>query len=169
MKTTQTWGWLAAGVLAAGLNASYHDGGLQAIHQVAAQVEHRAAAVLALATGRADQFLAEGRLVTAGDETASCQLSTALAWIQSRIARSETGVAHFEAISAREEGQLARVETNRARIEAQLTRMRIPAVAFNPVVVNAPRIECRRIRVSIPRPLVRIPAIHVDVAGLGPV
>ncbi len=52
MKTqmTQAWGWLTAGVLAAGLNASYHDGGLQWAHQVADRVEHGSAAVLALAS-----------------------------------------------------------------------------------------------------------------------
>ena len=34
MKTTQGWGWLAAGVLALGLNGFYQDGGLARAHRV---------------------------------------------------------------------------------------------------------------------------------------
>jgi hypothetical protein len=61
---TQAWGWLAAAVVAAGLNASYHDGGLQWAHRVTNRIEHRTAAVVALATGHADRFLAEAKWVT---------------------------------------------------------------------------------------------------------
>src|SRR5215469_1149640 len=60
---TQAWGWLGAAVLAAGLNSSYHDGGLQWAHEIADRVQHNTSAVLALATGRADQFLAEARML----------------------------------------------------------------------------------------------------------
>jgi hypothetical protein len=172
---TQAWGWLAAAVLAAGLNASYHDGGLQWAHQIADQAEHSSAAVLALATGRADQFLAEAKLVGARNETASCRLSTALARVQTRIARSDTSFAHFQAMSARQEAELAQLEANRAQIEAQvneqLSHIRIPAVALNPVVVRTHEIPvCPRIRVNIPRPpSVRIPVVHVNVASAGTV
>jgi hypothetical protein len=80
---TQAWGWLAMAVLAAGLNASYHDGGLQWLHRAVDQMEHSSAAVLALAAGHTDQFLAEARLVSSqssagqvsSDETASGQNS----------------------------------------------------------------------------------------------
>ncbi len=64
-QMTQAWAWLTAGVLAAGLNASYHDGGLEWAHQVADRVEHGSAAVLALASGRADQVLSQAQLLTA--------------------------------------------------------------------------------------------------------
>ena len=62
---TQAWGWLIAGVLAAGLNASYHDGGLQWAHEVAERVGHGSSAVLALASGNAERFLSEAQLVAA--------------------------------------------------------------------------------------------------------
>ena len=119
MKTqmTQAWAWLTAGVLAAGLNASYHDGGLQWAHQVADRVEDRSAAVLALASGRADQFLTEARLLTARDETASCPWVTTRARVQSEVDRSQ---ARWDVMSAREEAQLGRLEANRARMEAQI-------------------------------------------------
>ena len=61
---TQAWGWLTAAVLAAGLNASYHDGGMQWAHRIADRVEHNSNAVLALATGHADEFVTEARVLS---------------------------------------------------------------------------------------------------------
>src|ERR1039458_1924177 len=88
MKMTQAWGWLVAAVLAAGLNASYHNGGLEWAHQIADRVEQGSAAVLAQASGHAGQFLTEARLLTARTETASCPFATTLTQVQTRIARS---------------------------------------------------------------------------------
>jgi hypothetical protein len=174
MKMTQAWGWLVAGVLAAGLNASYHNGGLQwahqAIEQIADKVEYRSQAVLALASGNADRFLAEARMLTARNETASCPLAASMARVQNRVALSQ---ARLNLMSAREEAQLGRLEANRARmeaqVEAQVARIRIPAMAFNPVAVRVP--ACPRIRVEVPRvPMVRIPAQVIRVeSGSGPI
>src|ERR1700757_4378157 len=163
MKTNQAWGWLAAGVLAAGLNASYYDGGLQWVHRIADRVGQNSAAVLAVASGRAGQFLAEARMLTARNQTASCPFSAAMARVQSKIARSEAG---FEVMSAREEAQLARFEASRARIEAQTAPIRIPPAAFNPVAFRMTGASvCPRVRVNVPRmPAVKIPpipAIHI--------
>jgi len=175
MKTqmTQAWAWLTAGVLAAGLNASYHDGGLQWAHQVADRVEHGSAAVLALASRRADQFLTEARLLTAHDETASCRWATTPARVQSKIDRSH---ARFDVMSARQEAQLAKLEANRARMEAQIAvqtaHLRIATANFAPVAfksIPAP-VVCPRIRVRAPRvPMIQPPVIHIETASAGPV
>lgn len=172
MKLNRAWGWLVAGVLAAGLNASYHDGGLQWAHQIAARASYNAEAVLALASGRAGQFLTEARMISARSETASCRLCTALARVQTRVARTETGFERFEVMSAWEEAQLARLEANRARIEAQVAQLRIPAVAVNPVVFAKP-VVCPRVRVNVPKPPMMkmpvLPVIHLETASAGPV
>jgi hypothetical protein len=144
VKMTQAWGWLVAGVLAAGLNASYHDGGLQWAHQVTEQisyqVEHRSAAVLDLATGQADQFLSEARLLTAREETPSCPWATALARVQTRVARSRAefdrarldharldharfdlaGLDRIEVMSDLQNAKLARLDANRQRLENRI-------------------------------------------------
>ncbi len=178
---TQAWGWLAAGVLAAGLNASYQDGGLQWAHQIADGVERNSATVLTLASGGADQFLAEARLLAARDETASCRLATAMARVQTRIAQS--GIAEsqagFDAMSAREEEQAARFEANRARMEARIAartaHIRIATAAFVPISVKAmpAPVVCPRVRLNIPRvPMVKMPVmpeIHIDAGSAGPV
>ena len=180
MKMTQAWGWLMAGVLAAGMNASYHDGGLQWVHRAAENIEHNSAAVLALASGHADQFLTEARLLTARNRTASCQLATTLARMQTRVtqlraARSDNELAHFEVMSAREEEQLAKLEANRARMVAQVARIQIAPVAFNPAVFKSVVVlpACPRVRVNLPRlPRIKtptLPVIHVETMGAGPV
>jgi len=168
---TQAFGWLAAAVLAAGLNASYHQGGMPWAHEMVDRVGHNAEAVIALATGNADRFLAEAQVVEAQNEAAPCPLQAALARVQSRIARSEARFDRLDsAIVAREEAQAARIEAQRARIDARIARIRIPAVAVNRVVVPMPKIDvCPRIRVNVPRiPRIQIPAtpvIHIDVPG----
>ncbi|HZQ94904.1 MAG TPA: hypothetical protein VFA67_07835 [Candidatus Sulfotelmatobacter sp.] len=158
---TQAWGWLAGAVLAAGLNASYHDGGLQWAHRAVEQVRHNSSAVMALATGRADQFLAEANLLAPRREAPSCPLTAALAEARTVVAPHEFELQRIQIMSAREQAQLARLEANRARIEARVARIHIPAAAFNPVVVQSPRI-CPRVRVNAPRiPAMKLPVMPV--------
>ena len=173
---TQAWGWLAAAVLAAGLNSSYHQGGMQWAHEIVDRVGHNSGAVLALATGRADQFLAEARMLNVERHESQCPLTAAMAQVQSSVDQPQFEFDGFQAMSDREQAQLARIEANRARIEAQvqarLARVRFVEANFNPVVVKVPKIACPRVRVNIPRmPRIRVPApaVHVEFSGPGPV
>ena len=196
---TQAWGWLTVAVLAAGLNSSYHSGGMQWAHEIAAQVQHNTAAVLDLATGRADQFLAEARMLkpdravdrTLHVERSHCPFAAAMEQAENSFDHSQVEFDRFQALSDREQAKLARLEANRARIEAQLqTRLARIRLAdnnftftddtdFTPVVVQVPQIHCPRVRVAtphIPRVRVNIPRIHVpapvvevDNSGPGPI
>jgi hypothetical protein len=178
---TQAWGWLTAGVLAAGLNASYHNGGLQWAHQAADRLEVNSQVVLALASGQAAQVLSEARFVTRRNETASCPLAATMARVQSRVIqskldRSQATFDRIEALSARQqarwEAKQARME---ARIAAQTAHIRMVTADFAPgalPAIPAP-VVCPRIRVNVPRlPRIEIPAvpdIHIDMTGSGPV
>jgi hypothetical protein len=186
MKMTRAWGWLAAGVLAAGLNARYHDGGLQWAHQIAGRIEHHSTAVLALAFGRADQFLSEARLMAPRAESASCPFSKAVAEMQHRIEHSQaefedTEVQDFDVMSARKEAQWARLEANRVRMEAQFRartiRLGMTPAAFTRVSLKGMPgpVVCPRVRVNIPRVpmmMMKMPMareIQVDVANGDPI
>src|ERR1700731_1707254 len=114
MAMKQGWYWLAAGVLALGLNGAYHDGGAE----WAQRIVNRSAAVVALASGHAERFLASAR-----EQTLLCRVATEMARFQTRMARTQTGFAHFDAMTARQEAALARLEGNRARFEAGRARM----------------------------------------------
>lgn len=178
MKTTQAWVWLTAAVMATGLNASYHDGGLQWAHQAIGQAEHCSWAVLALATGRADEFLSEARmeLAAARGEGASCprQASAArlqakaadaesgYAWVQAQVADGEAGFARIEATSARRQAVFARVQAIEARAEARAAaraarcRREIAPAAFVQIMTPTnPQVRVLRI------PEIRIPAVQV--------
>jgi hypothetical protein len=167
---TQAWGWLATAVLAAGLNSSYHNGGLDWAHQIADRVQHNGNAVLALATGNADRFLAEAQLASA-QNSHSCPFSAALGAVRRSMAPIQSEQEHFDAMTARQEAALARLEANRARMEAQMARLNV--ANFNPVVVRVPRVVCPRVRVTIPRmPMIKMPTtpvVHVEYSGAGPV
>jgi hypothetical protein len=165
MKTTQGWGWLAAGVLALGLNGIYHDGGAAYLHgalaPVIARVAQRTGPVLALATGRADLFMERTGMMAARSETASCRLATAMARVHSKVSRSDAGWAQLEEMTARQEAAMARMEANRARIEAQMERARFLPASFD---ADNVRMNCARVRVEIPRvdmPRINIPKIPV--------
>ena len=171
---TQAWGWLATAVLAAGLNSNYHNGGLQWLHDAADRVQHNTDAVLALATGHADRFLAEAQLASA-QSSPSCPVSSALAAIRRSIAPVHNQQERFQMMTAREEEALARLEANRARMEARLVRLNM--VNFTPVMMRGPRVVCPRVHVSVPQiPAMRMPvmkmpapAIHIEYSEAGPV
>ncbi|MFZ0951809.1 MAG: hypothetical protein WAN17_06060 [Candidatus Sulfotelmatobacter sp.] len=176
MKTAQGWGWLAAGVLALGLNGFYQDGGLAQAHRIIdgtiEQVAERSGAFAELASSRVERLVDGANLVVARDETASCRLAAAMARFQGKIARTEGGMARMEAMSARQEAAMARVEAERARIEARVARVRMMPVAFN--TLEIPVVACPRVRVNVPRvrvprvPMIPAPVVQVETGG-GPI
>jgi len=143
---TQAWGWLAAGVMAAGLNATYHQGGLAWVHCVTGKISHSSSAVLALATGNAQRFVAEAQLIAHQQQAGSAlpamlvrvesqvenrvenQVETKLAdanlaearATEPKITRAQADFARLATVAARHEEQLARVEANRALMEARV-------------------------------------------------
>jgi hypothetical protein len=183
MKSTQAWGWLAAGVLAAGLNAAYHDGGFEWAHRVADRVQHVSGAVVALASGRADRFLAEARELSAGNDGQVAALSdTVSAKADQEIARAEAAYARAE---ARQQAHCAGMRADRARIEARIAAraafVHLPEVqletAFRAIRIPAgPAISVRQIELSrvkfarCSRIRMRLPAIpNIGVPAAPPV
>ena len=191
MKTTNAWGWLAAGVVALGLNGIYHDGGGEWAHRAANRVvqsiEERTGPALALATGRTDWFLAHMQ-VAARNQKTPCQMATAMARLQTRMVRPRTGMSKFEEMAAREEVGRARLEVQRARAEAMAARVRFTPAAWTPATWTSVEMNgriCPRVRVVVPEiripeismpslpriPVVKVPnpVVDVNVTGSGPV
>jgi hypothetical protein len=168
---TQAWGWLAAGVLALGLNGMYQDGGAAWAHRIIERVADRSATFGDMASDRVGRLMEGASLVSAREQSTSCRLNTAMARVQTTMARTQTGMAHFEAMSAQQEAALERMEVQRARVEA---RVQIANRMFSPVMVRVEKVPtaCARVRVSVPRmPKVRIPAqaVWVNLSGDGPI
>lgn len=173
---TQAWGWLVAGVMALGLNGLYHDGGLGWAHQIADQVGSKAGYVLALATGRADEFLAQTQVFAARGESASSQIDNAVAVVQGRVARSQTSFSRLETMVARQQAACARLEAHQARMEAKRARMEaLVAARVQTAALVTPmnmKIACPHVRVVVPRistPMVHIAMPQVVTPELGPI
>jgi len=180
MKSTQAWGWLAAGVLAAGLNAAYHDGGLAWAHRIADRAQRVSGAVVALASGHADRFLAEAKTLSIrNDDDATAFSDTMVATADQEMARAEAAYARA---AARGQAHCARMQAEHARMEARMAAQRalgrIPAVQVQMALrsvqipeipaMSVPRIEiqrmkwgqnCSRVHISLPSlPKISIPA-----------
>ena len=191
--TEQAWGWLVAGVLAAGLNASYDNGGLEWAHQIADRVQDRAEMVVDRASEAGDRIAAQVQMIAARNKTSSCPLSSALARLESsfdrtvaaqtRIARTEVDssqeeVDRWQAMSdreqARRQAQLDRLEAVRQRMQTRIAQQaaHIRIATFAPISVKVPTVVCPWVRVNVPRvPMIRMPAmpeIHVETSA-GPV
>ena len=189
MKTKyQAWGWLAAGVLAAGLNASYYDGGLQRAHQIANRVAESSAAVLALFTGQAHQFLAEARLLSPRDQTSSSPLVTTIAKLENGVKDevsprpsncSPRAKEFSQLMAARQAAQFERLQAHRARLNEQIAartaKFQMTAVAFAPLIfkIHLVPATCSRIRVNVPQmPAIQMPAVptlHLETSSAGPI
>jgi len=190
MKSTQAWGWLAAGVLAAGLNAAYHDGGFAWAHRIADRAQHVTGAVVALASGHADRFLAEAQTLTAqNDDQATAFSDSMVAKADQQMARAEAAYARAE---ARQQAHCARMEAQRARLEARieahqaLMRVReaeiettyrtieIPGLPATSIEIPQVKVHCSRVRMNLPAmpridvPAVQIPAVDVGLSSSGP-
>ena len=177
----QGWHWLAAGVMALGVNGVYHDGGAEWAHRLV----DRSAAVVALASGHWERFLASAQLFSSREQTVFCRVATEMARFQTKTAWTPTGFAHFDGMTAQQEAGLARrganlaqFEAGRARIEAQVARLDFASAslrpelgaAFGPKRIKLPVI-CPRARVNIPRTFVRVPAptVRVETLSAGPI
>lgn len=157
----QAWGWLMTGVVAAGMNASYHNGGMEWAHRIADRVSHETNAVLALATGNAGRFYREARVIRVAQENKSqCQLSLAMARVQENVQRagplSDVALAQFERVSDREQAQVDRLEAQGDRIKARLARIQVPAVQLS--AIDMPEVDVPEVDV----PEVNVPAVHVS-------
>ena len=188
MKTTQAWGWLAAGVLAAGLNAAYHDGGLEWARRDADRIVERSRVVVVLASGRADRLLAEVRRLTAEDEEASNRANAVLARVQDNVdeqvmanveAKVQQNIVHCQAQTARMEEMSARRQARLDLMRARMNeRLALRTVRLNLAVAAFDRAHaCTRVRVKVPRPpMFKIPAVlpltpetHIETPNAGPV
>src|SRR5208282_2459665 len=104
-------------------NGFYQDGGFAWAHRGADRIESRSAAVLALASGRAERFLAEARIVNAQDNAV---------------------VDRWEAVSVRREPHAVRAAVAQVRVHKAVARVvcgRIPAVQVDLAVFKELRIQ----------------------------
>ena len=156
-NATQGWYWLAAGVLALGLNGVYHDGGSEWAHQVVDRAIDR---TVAMVPERAQELMQRVRMAADREnERASSRWSQDMSHWQAQVTR-------VDSMRARQNVRLARMNVHHAMnvqvANAHLTQacshvqVEVPAVSIPEI--NIPRIDVPQI--NIPR--VSIPAVHLE-------
>lgn len=151
--THKAWYWLAAGVLALGLNGYYQDGGFQGVHQLAectsgaiaeARAQFRQVATLAEVTlaeraqSRSSQEVPAAVIVNRQGLPVQAQVRLA---VQARLsdeqaARLQARMARWQRIMAKREMRQAQVEIENGRL-AVLTDSARVNIAMPPL----PRVE----------------------------
>ncbi|HET9406151.1 MAG TPA: hypothetical protein VFO39_02835 [Candidatus Sulfotelmatobacter sp.] len=168
MKSTSAWAWLTAGVMALGLNGIYQDGGAQWLHEWIGTATDRAAAVVDLASGRADQFFVEARNVSEQSEASSCRVSAAVARIRA-AARSQARCPRTQAVLySRQRGEWIQWQVEQARRNAATARL--AATSLRGIDLSNLRVPNmgREIRVFVATPQVRIPEVEMPENSSGP-
>ena len=145
MRTDKAWYWLAAGVLALGLNGAYQDGQLGWAHVLA----DRAAAVVDRASLRGQHFVATAEILLGREPQAFGHSQGAIERIQSRIGcdRFARAQRHIAMAHVREQLAEARVQQKMAMVQMKMDRVRRitdrasqfrDCDGFSKVVVNIP-------------------------------
>jgi hypothetical protein len=160
-KSAQAWYWLAAGVLALGLNGVYHDGGVRWAHRAADRFLDRSQAFAELAPARVQSIVERVRMAVSGhneeNERVACRWSARL---QSQVARAQSEADRMQAMTDR---QSARLDATRERMEARFSNAHF-------VTVASP--ACSRVRVNIPQidvPQIDIPEVEIPKIAVGPI
>jgi hypothetical protein len=149
---TQGLAWLAAGVLALGLNGTLQDSGADWAHQIVDRISDQTTALVDQTSERAQNLLTEARMRLSGDENTSCRAAAVVTRWQAQSDRMTARRARIE----------ARIESVRDRVEVRTVRLRVASAQFDPIVVNAP-VECPRVRVNAPRVRVVVPNVNIQV------
>jgi hypothetical protein len=194
MATRKAWYWLAAGVLALGINSEYQSGKLQFIHryvnhsvQVADDYarcagRYLAQAHLLLSLSHGEAAVSAGQRMEVSDADFLNHDQLRLAVAQAQVAREELERQRPEIETALRQTQCQRTrmamaqrfamdeETGDAVVcpRSQHLRVAVPPVRIPPVNVAVPRIHVvvPAVHVEVPRMNVSVPPVNVDVPEL---
>lgn len=174
MRSNHAWYWLAAGVLALGLNGAYQDGQLGWAHVLV----DRAAGVVERASMRGQHFLAMAELMLGHTPADFARTEASIQRVQDRIVCDRLAQAQRKMAMARVREQLvqAHLQQKMAMAQMKMDRVRMISVeranqfsncpGFSKVVVDLsdmPRIDLSNL------PDIQVPDIRVvDVMSASP-
>jgi hypothetical protein len=153
MANDRAWYWLAAGVLALGLNGAYQDGEFAWAHKIA----DRSCSLLERVTERSDRVVAAAEIML-GHEPST------LARAQERLARLQEKLSSTQMDRTQRQLNSAQCKLSRARVK--IVEMQGPEYASQ-VVVDVPNfpvmstINERQFGHAVRIPAVRIPEVRI--------
>jgi hypothetical protein len=127
MRTEKAWYWLAAGVLALGLNGAYQDGQMGWVHVI---VDRAATSVERVAL-RGQHFVAMAEVMLGREPQAFARTQAAIERVQERIACDRIAQAQRHMAMARVGEQLAEAKIERKMAMVQMKMDRVRAMTIN--------------------------------------
>ena len=177
---SRAWYWVAAGVLAMGLNSEYQHGGLKWAHRSV----DRGREVANCLEASSHRYLAMARLMFGADPAPEFPTEVVLAQVQEQVADAQEkiqdkqfGIDKVTEIHERIEPAMirAQVAMEKAQIKINMAQMkaemranraymcpRMEKMTF--VVPDVPNVKVPR--VSIPKVTVRVPQVDVDLSDV---
>jgi len=166
MRTEKAWYWLAAGVLALGLNGAYQDGQMGWAHVL---VDRAAASVDRVAL-RGQHFVAMAEVMLGREPRVFAHTQAAIERVQERIACDRIAQAQRHMAMARVREQLAEANVQRKMAMVQMKMDHVRAMTINranrfrncdglsKVVVNMP--DLSNMNIEMPNiPDIQVPDI----------
>lgn len=182
MRSEKAWVWLAAGVMALGLNGAYQDGQFAWVHRLA----DRSAAMVQELRDQGCRFVALAELMLGRDSATIARAQDQLARVQDRLSRGQMDrmQRQLEAAQLRIDRaaqrmvmiqqdepcshsrrfmvQMPEVDLHAVNVRAFVPNMNLPSVRIPEI--NIPQVTIPQIDVpSVTVPEVRVPSVHVRV------
>jgi hypothetical protein len=163
MASEKAWYWLAAGVLALGLNGAYQDGQFGWVHGIA----DRSTEIVERASMRGLSFVTAAEVMFGRNPDAMGWTNATLQRVQGKLARKRIEMAERQIDMGRMQRDLAlaRVDRQMARVQMKMDKVRMIAIenadraqkcsGFSRMVVTVPQVEL---------PDVQIPEIQAPAA-----
>ena len=192
MNSTKAWYWVAAGVLALGLNGEYQHGGLQWAHRAVNRGRDFAACVQL----RSHRYLAMAKLMFGADpspevptEFAMARVQEKMDGVQEKFEHKRIRIENVEQIDEKIQPAMMRAQMamERAQIKIDTAQMKAEMRAHRAAylcprmqkmtftVPDVPNVKVPRVnipRVDIPKIVVRVPGTTAvdlsDVPGFSP-
>lgn len=163
MASDKAWYWLAAGVLALGLNGAYQNGEFQWAHRLACHAE----SFVDRGSEEALRLVAAAEVMLGRSPESLGRTEAALKKLQMRIACKRVEMARRDVDMAQVQRDLAaaRIDQQMAMVQASMDRVRMITIERTGRVRNCPELSRLIVMPNIPRvdlsnlPEVRIPEI----------
>jgi hypothetical protein len=165
MASEKAWYWLAAGVLALGINGAYQDGGFRWAHQLA----ERSSAMFERVSEQGCRLVSMAEIILGREPATLARAQEHLAQLQERMSTRETDRAQRRLEMAQAKIERAQEKVERAHLCSEFSRIQVhvPRVVIPPMpAIHVPAMDMQdfspRVNVGpIHVPSVHIPAIRV--------
>jgi hypothetical protein len=155
MQSEKAWVWLAAGVVALGLNGMYQDGQLGWAHSVTCRAERYADQV----TERGLQYVTMAEVMLGRSPETFGRTEAALQRLQTKLVCQRTAMAQREMAMAQARERIIEAEVQR---KLDLAQMKLDKVR----VVKVQKSDLFRDCPGFSRVMVNVPDVNVDLSNL---